>query len=332
MFENRDGFWGPVTSSVDWCERNYEYSPYIAEMFNTVSNLFYIICTILSVWNLHNFYNTYFSKENSTYRIHVAEMSSPLERSARNGNVVCEPTGVHGRLFRFYFSGLFVVFVGIGSWMFHMTLQLRDQMLDEISMHMPIIALLYALLNFKDYQHVTEKDRFMKYFLSRFHFLSLLVGICAFAVLLSIYNVHKPIIFVVTFFFEMIFSYGYTLIYARTLYNKSKTARRHRKQKLQLAYCIFASFIFAFGVWNIDKLFCCKTIDYLKLHSIWHLFTAYGCYLWGTFVIFAYYADKYDYLTSKNQIPKGGKGYSIAWKYYILPTIHFNDLSSTSAA
>ncbi|MBF5043457.1 ceramidase [Aggregicoccus sp. 17bor-14] len=33
------GHWGAVTSSVDWCERNYALSPLVAELFNTLSSL-----------------------------------------------------------------------------------------------------------------------------------------------------------------------------------------------------------------------------------------------------------------------------------------------------
>ena len=33
------GFWGPPTSSVDWCEANYAFTPYVAELFNTLSSV-----------------------------------------------------------------------------------------------------------------------------------------------------------------------------------------------------------------------------------------------------------------------------------------------------
>ncbi|KAJ1954412.1 hypothetical protein EC988_002450 [Linderina pennispora] len=33
------GYWGDVTSSMDWCEGNYEWTPYIAEFFNSWSSL-----------------------------------------------------------------------------------------------------------------------------------------------------------------------------------------------------------------------------------------------------------------------------------------------------
>ena len=36
---NNDGWWGPVTSSIDWCERNYVVTPYVAEFFNAISNV-----------------------------------------------------------------------------------------------------------------------------------------------------------------------------------------------------------------------------------------------------------------------------------------------------
>ena len=48
-FHNSHGFWGAVESSIDWCERNYQISHYIAEYYNTVSN---IVLLIFGVWGL----------------------------------------------------------------------------------------------------------------------------------------------------------------------------------------------------------------------------------------------------------------------------------------
>jgi dihydroceramidase len=38
------GVWGPPTSSVDWCETNYEHTRYLAELFNTVSS--FAMCAV----------------------------------------------------------------------------------------------------------------------------------------------------------------------------------------------------------------------------------------------------------------------------------------------
>jgi dihydroceramidase len=44
------GFWGTPTSSVDWCEENYRYSPYICELFNTLSSFALVFAGGLGWW------------------------------------------------------------------------------------------------------------------------------------------------------------------------------------------------------------------------------------------------------------------------------------------
>jgi dihydroceramidase len=44
------GFWGAPTSSVDWCEANYLYSPYLCELFNTLSSLAIVLAGFFGVW------------------------------------------------------------------------------------------------------------------------------------------------------------------------------------------------------------------------------------------------------------------------------------------
>jgi len=43
------GYWGPITASTEWCERNYQVTPYIAEFYNTLSNFPGIILAFIGL-------------------------------------------------------------------------------------------------------------------------------------------------------------------------------------------------------------------------------------------------------------------------------------------
>lgn len=44
-----EGFWGPPTSTVDWCETNYEHFHHVAELFNSVSSLAMVFGGLLAL-------------------------------------------------------------------------------------------------------------------------------------------------------------------------------------------------------------------------------------------------------------------------------------------
>ncbi|KAG0501594.1 hypothetical protein HPP92_001666 [Vanilla planifolia] len=44
-------FWGPVTSTTELCEQNYAYSTYIAEFYNTISNIPGILLALIGLVN-----------------------------------------------------------------------------------------------------------------------------------------------------------------------------------------------------------------------------------------------------------------------------------------
>nr|UVW99777.1 alkaline ceramidase [Nephotettix cincticeps] len=88
------GFWGKPTATIDWCERNYEVNFYVAEWWNTISNLMIILPP---VWGIIEVFNQGFEK-------------------------------------RFILSNLLVSIVGVGSWCFHMTLLYEMQLFDELPM------------------------------------------------------------------------------------------------------------------------------------------------------------------------------------------------------
>ena len=67
MADGLSSFWGPATST-DWCEKNYVYSSYIAEFFNTMSN---VPCIVLAFIGLVNALRQRFEK-----RFSVLHMSN----------------------------------------------------------------------------------------------------------------------------------------------------------------------------------------------------------------------------------------------------------------
>eukprot|EP00747_Dinoflagellata_sp_TGD_P223069 gnl/TRDRNA2_/TRDRNA2_94706_c1_seq1.p1 gnl/TRDRNA2_/TRDRNA2_94706_c1~~gnl/TRDRNA2_/TRDRNA2_94706_c1_seq1.p1 ORF type:complete len:288 (+),score=42.64 gnl/TRDRNA2_/TRDRNA2_94706_c1_seq1:111-974(+) len=104
------GFWGEQNSSIDWCERDYVVTYYIAEFWNTTSNVFMCISGILAF-----------------------VMARRLEMEMR--------WKVHG---------LAWAAVGFGSACFHATLWYSGQLLDELPMIYAALVWCYCLLHIWD--------------------------------------------------------------------------------------------------------------------------------------------------------------------------------------
>lgn len=100
--QNFKGLW-PQTASIDWCEANYVWTPLIAEFWNTLSNLVFVIPGLIQLYLLRN---------------------SKLEKS-------------------FTFAFLNLAIVGVGSFCFHMTLSRSMQMFDETSMILITLHVFY---------------------------------------------------------------------------------------------------------------------------------------------------------------------------------------------
>ncbi|OQU91158.1 hypothetical protein SORBI_3001G127000 [Sorghum bicolor] len=98
-------FWGPVTSTTELCEENYAHSSYIAEFYNTISN---VPCVLLALIGLVNAFRQGFEKRFSV--LHISNM-----------------------------------ILAIGSMIFHATLQLLLQQSDETPMVWEILLYMYVL-------------------------------------------------------------------------------------------------------------------------------------------------------------------------------------------
>ncbi|KAL5519469.1 YDC1 [Sanghuangporus vaninii] len=104
---SRTGAWGAVTSTLDFCEANYQFSDYIAEMANTLSNLVTIALAV-----------------------HGARMSREQKLPER-----------------YYFGFLTLALIGIGSFAFHATLLHAAQLSDELPMIYTVSYSLYILFD-----------------------------------------------------------------------------------------------------------------------------------------------------------------------------------------
>ena len=65
--------WGPVSSTIDWCEANYKHSSIIAEPLNTFSNLSIIIFGIVGA--LHELSLTDSIEKQSSFTILYATIA-----------------------------------------------------------------------------------------------------------------------------------------------------------------------------------------------------------------------------------------------------------------
>jgi len=105
-------YWGPITSSVDFCEPNYALSPYVAEPANALSSLLMV----------------------------AAGVAGLAVANPRRG----DPAGCWGRsLFGVLYAGLAVI--GVGSALLHTCLTAPAQALDEVPMLLFNVALLACL-------------------------------------------------------------------------------------------------------------------------------------------------------------------------------------------
>uniref|UniRef100_A0A5B6YK33 Putative alkaline ceramidase 3-like n=1 Tax=Davidia involucrata TaxID=16924 RepID=A0A5B6YK33_DAVIN len=105
MAEGISSFWGPVTSTTEWCEQNYVYSSYIAEFFNTISNIPGILLALIGLVNA---------------------LGQRFEK-------------------RFSVLNISNMILAIGSMLFHSTLQRLQQQGDETPMVWEMLLYIYIL-------------------------------------------------------------------------------------------------------------------------------------------------------------------------------------------
>ncbi|KAL1306820.1 hypothetical protein AAFC00_005477 [Neodothiora populina] len=105
----QDGYWSPVTSTLNWCEEDYYATVYSAEIVNTLTNLLFVALAFRGISN-------------------------------------CVQQG-HDQIFLVTFIGYLIV--GTGSFLFHSTLKYPMQLVDELSMIYTTCLMFYATFSHK---------------------------------------------------------------------------------------------------------------------------------------------------------------------------------------
>ncbi|KAJ5972219.1 uncharacterized protein N7479_002137 [Penicillium vulpinum] len=104
----KDGYWEPITSTLNWCEEDYYATEYAAEIVNTLTNLLFMWLGVQGILGCR-----------------------------RNG---------HDQIFTVAFLGYLVV--GTGSFLFHSTLKYPMQLVDELSMIYTTCLMAYASFSY----------------------------------------------------------------------------------------------------------------------------------------------------------------------------------------
>ena len=237
------GFWGAPSSTLNWCETNYEVSFYMAEFWNTLTNLGMIIPAIYGM--LH-----------------------------------CRRQGIESR---YTYNFLTLLFIGIGSWMYHMTLNYEMQLLDELPMLYGASYVVYCLYTARN-ELKKEQDKGPP---RREHIVATLLTLNCIVATIIYLKIREPIFFQAMF--AIIVSAGYIISLHHNYYQYSRLG-------LKLLFMVFASTMVAFALWNIDTFFCKQLtntrermlrpnplLKYLspltQLHGWWHIIGGYGFYL-----------------------------------------------------
>ncbi|KAK8576051.1 hypothetical protein V6N13_032631 [Hibiscus sabdariffa] len=115
MADGMSSFWGPVTSTSEFCEKNYAYSLYIAEFYNTISNIFTILLAFIGLVNA--------ARQRFEKRFTVLHVSNMI--------------------------------LAIGSMLYHATLQRVQQQGDETPMVWEMLLYMYILYSPDWHYHST---------------------------------------------------------------------------------------------------------------------------------------------------------------------------------
>ncbi|EPE32368.1 alkaline ceramidase [Glarea lozoyensis ATCC 20868] len=263
-----DGYWAPVTSTINWCEEDYYATIYSAEIVNTLTNLLFIALGAKGIRNCLKY--------------------------------------KHDSVFLVAFLGYLLV--GSGSFAFHSTLKYPMQLVDELSMIYTACLMCYATFSFSQSRTVrrvlgTSLLSLAVFITLYYHYLQDPVfHQNAFAIITAV------VLFRSMYVMEVNLRPSLRAKYAtpsQKLANTEQTKAQRVASEVRdrailnemwlLVAIGLSIFLGGFGIWALDNQYC-STIRVwrrkiglpwgilLEGHGWWHLMTGFGSYfylVWG---------------------------------------------------
>jgi hypothetical protein len=269
-----------LPSTVDWCESNYLISDYIAEYWNTITGVCFMISGYMFYYNNQTWFYT------TKYAIN--------------------------------FTRIIVLFllVGIGTILFHSTLLFPFQLLDEIPMILlsnEYLLLLMSLQSFEKIFHNDIKIRLEKTLFLTYKMIGIIVFVYFIHPNLQIITFHITlkiseisILFVLSNLSNRLNYVVYSQIYKHqdcikrqtmmtSLYNRNQFSYLKESNLLKIAQTKIKKYIdlraemknniyngiyiysTSMIIWCFD-IFFCKYVESLQLHAMWHILSSLGIY------------------------------------------------------
>ncbi|RKP14395.1 ceramidase [Piptocephalis cylindrospora] len=264
------GYYWKQTATMDWCEENYAACNYIAEFWNTLSNAFFLILSLYGA--------------SMTHRLGLGH--------------------------RFTLAYLGIALVGIGSWLFHMTLIYEMQLLDELPMVYVVCVLTYAMANLG-----IKESRGL-----RTRVLAWAMGLEALLFTWIYLAVPNPLIFLGLYSSQV----NGLIVYSFMLYVRIKDTPETRDFKASMGSLVkvaFASYTSGGILWMADNVLCqhlrvgrtwvgWPLSLILQFHAWWHILSGFGAYCF-VLLIFGLHL----------QAQGKAKGFDLHWRGGILPTL-----------
>ncbi|XP_014071982.1 alkaline ceramidase 1 [Salmo salar] len=243
--EKMTGLFAYESSDLDWCEDNYRHSEHIVEYFNTMSSLFFFVISPIMLYLLHPY--------------------------ARERNLA-----VH-------LVWIMMIFVGLFSAYFHMTLSFMGQMLDELSI-LWVLGLCYGLW--------FPRRLFPSFIKDRTTFSRLVMMITVVTTLCSFVKPTANAYLLNCFALHIIYSLGLEM---RTCTDP---------KVLRLCWSAVGLWVLAISCWISDRFGCSfwQRLNFCYLHGIWHILIV---------MAVAYASTLIAYLDANYEIP------------YSLPSLHY---------